>query len=55
MKKVEKVLQKLVFGEPAKGEPLKKPKLNTCWIVRKPEENEWYREFKVSSMYTPYK
>lgn len=49
-KKVEKIIQKLIFGDPIKGEPLKKPTFHTYYPTDRPKENEWYREFKVSTM-----
>lgn len=48
--KVEKILQKIIFGDPIKGEPLSKPTFHTYYPPNRPKENEWYKEFKVSTM-----
>ena len=45
------ILTKLVFGPRANGVPVPQPKLKTTNPANRLEENEWTKEFNVSSRY----
>ena len=54
--KVKNLLERLVFGERVKGEPIGEPNTKTTipGLVPRPTEKEWRKEFNISSRYTRF-
>ena len=57
--KLESLLKRIFFGTPVKGERVKKDHELRCYttipgLKPKPTEEEWKKEFKVSSQYSRF-
>ena len=54
--KVKNLLERLVFGERVKGEPIGEPNTKTTipGLIQRPTESEWKKEFNVSARYTRF-